>query len=158
MLSVGLSAAMMAPAHSVPENARVARVTHVTDGDTAYFKPLKFGSKAASWPGRKARFIGVDTPEIYTSPAECYGPEASAFTTRKLDGQRVRITYGKEKVDHYDRALVYIWLDGKLFNQMLVRRGFGTVEIYDPNDRYEDRLRRAERKAREEKRGLWGHC
>lgn len=55
---------LLAPAaHAVPDKARVAKVTHVSDGDTAYLKPLRYGSKAASWPGRKARFIGVDTPE-----------------------------------------------------------------------------------------------
>lgn len=157
-LVLGLSLVAAPAAEAVPDNAITARVTHVSDGDTAYLKGLRFGSKAASWPGRKARFIGVDTPEVYTSPAECYGPEASAFTTRKLDGKRVKVTYGKDKVDPYDRALIYIWFKGRFFNAMLVRKGYAKVEIYDPNDRYEKRLRRAQRKAKEEERGLWGEC
>lgn len=147
-----------AAVEAVPPKARLARVTHVSDGDTAYLKPLRYGSKAASWPGRKARFIGVDTPEIYSSPPDCYGAEASAFTEKKLAGKRVKITYGKDPLDPYDRALIYIWLRGKFFNAMLVRKGFARVEIYAPNDRYEARLLRAQQDAKDHDRGLWGAC
>jgi micrococcal nuclease len=141
-----------------PDGAKRARVTHVSDGDTAYLKPLKYGSTAASWGGRKARFIGVDTPEVYASPPDCYGKKASRFTKRKLEGKRVRIAYGEDPIDPYDRALVYVWVQGKLFNLTLVRKGLARVLIYEPNDRYEKRLRRAQRHAREADRGLWGAC
>lgn len=141
-----------------PENARKARVTHVSDGDTAYLKPLRYGSTAASWGGRKARFIGVDTPEVYTSPPDCYGKKASRFTKRKLEGERVRITYGEDPIDPYDRALVYVWLNGRLFNLTLIRKGLARVLIYEPNDRYERKLRRAQRAAKAADRGLWGAC
>lgn len=143
--------------NAVPDSARRARVTHISDGDTAYLSPLRYGSTAESWDGRKARFIGVDTPEIY-GENECYGREASAFTKRKLGGRRVKVTYGEDPVDGYDRALIYVWRKGRLFNATLVRRGFATVEIYQPNDRYEERLRRLEAAARGARRGLWGAC
>jgi len=119
--------------------------------------PLRYGTTASSWDGRKARFIGVDTPEVY-GETECYGEAASAFTRRKLEGERVKITYGEDPIDPYDRALVYVWRKGRLFNATLVRKGFATVEIYEPNDRYEPRLRRLQRAAREAERGLWGAC
>jgi micrococcal nuclease len=148
----------MSGGQAAPSSAAPATVTHVSDGDTAYLRPLRYGTTAASWPGRKARFIGVDTPEIYTSPPQCYGPEASAFTKRKLDGKSVKVTYGRDPVDQYGRALIYVWLNGKLFNQKLVRKGYAKVLIYAPNDRYEARLRRAQRAARRENLGLWGSC
>ena len=141
----------------VPDRAAPATVTHVTDGDTAYLKPLRYGKRAASWPGRSARFIGVDTPEIYSGP-DCYGPEANAFTTRKLDGAEVRVTYGKDPVDPYDRALIYVWLDGRLFNAALIRKGFASAEFYSPNYRYQAWFERLEQRARSEGRGLWGAC
>ena len=155
---VMLGSLLPSPVAGTPEEARSARVTHVSDGDTAYLKPLRFGSTAASWAGRKARFIGVDTPEVYESPPECYGKKASRFTKRRLQGERVRVTYGEDPIDPYDRALIYVWLRGKLFNVQLVRRGFAKVLIYEPNDRYEERLRRAQRSARRADRGLWGAC
>ena len=150
-------ASLMQPANAVPSSARSGYVTHVSDGDTAYIAPLRYGTTASSWNGRKARFIGVDTPEVY-GDAECYGNRASAFTKRKLEGNDVKITYGVDPIDPYDRALVYVWLDGKLFNATLIRKGFATVEIYSPNDRYEPRFRRIQTNARENGRGLWGAC
>lgn len=140
-----------------PSGSREATVTHVTDGDTAYLKPLRYGKRAASWAGRSARFIGVDTPEIYSGP-DCYGRRAAAFTTRKLDGARVRVTYGRDPVDPYDRALIYVWRDGKLFNATLIRRGFARTSFYPPNYRYQNWFERLERRARSEGRGLWGAC
>ena len=147
----------MHPANAVPNSARSGRVTHVSDGDTAYIDPLRFGTTASSWDGRKARFIGVDTPEVY-GDSECYGEKASSFTKRKLEGRAVKLTYGEDPIDPYDRALVYIWLDGKMFNATLIRKGFATVEIYSPNDRYESRFKRLQSRARQNERGLWGAC
>ena len=51
-----------------------------------------------------------------------------------------------------------MWVRGKLFNLTLIRRGYARVLIYEPNDRYEKRLRRAQRNARAADRGLWGAC
>jgi micrococcal nuclease len=134
-----------------------ATVTHVTDGDTAYLKPLRYGETVGSWSGRSARFIGVDTPEVYGTD-ECFGPQASAFTTRKLEGSHVRVAYGKDPVDPYGRALVYIWHKGHLFNAALIRRGFARASFYAPNYRFRSWFLRLEKKARAAERGLWGAC
>ncbi|HWC14118.1 MAG TPA: thermonuclease family protein [Actinomycetota bacterium] len=157
VLAAIVTAALAPQAAAVPSDAFRSRVTHVSDGDTAYMTNLDYGTTATSWPGRKARFIGVDTPEVYGTP-ECYGKRASAFTKRKLEGNRVKVTYDIDRVDPYDRALVYIWVNGRLFNATLVRKGFARVLIYEPNDRYETRLRRLQSEAQDAKRGLWGAC
>lgn len=156
VIALALLVPSTAPA-AVPPGAAPAKVTHVSDGDTVYLRALLYGTTAASWPGRKARFIGVDTPEVYGTP-ECYGKRASRFTKRKLGGERVKVTYGNDTVDPYGRALIYVWLDGRLFNATLVRRGFAKVEIYAPNDRYAGRLYRLQERARAAGRGLWGAC
>ena len=143
---------------SVPSEADAAKVTHVSDGDTAYLRPLLYGTKAASWPGRTARFIGVDPPEVYTSPPDCYGEEASRFTKNKLEGERVKVTYGEDTLDQYGRALIYIWRNGRLFNATLVRKGYARVEIYSPNDRYASRLYKLQSEAKAAGRGMWGAC
>ena len=148
---------LASPATAVPDSARSARVTHVSDGDTAYLDPLRYGTTASSWNGRKARFIGVDTPEVYGT-TECYGRKASRFTKRRLQGERVKITYGEDPVDPYDRALIYVWRNGRMFNATLLRKGFATVEIYAPNDRYERKFRRLQAAAKAAERGLWGAC
>jgi micrococcal nuclease len=162
LLCCVIAAALVLPAgasfSAAPDNANAARVTHISDGDTGYFKPLKYGTTAASWEGRKARFIGVDTPETYTSPPDCYGEKASNFTQRQLEGKRVKVTYGKDTLDQYGRALIYIWRKGKLFNAKLIRRGFARVEMYSPNDKYDGWFRRLESEAKAANRGMWGAC
>ena len=130
-----------------------AIVTRVVDGDTAH----------ARLRGRDVtvRFIGVDTPETVApgQPIECYGPEASHFTTRQLTGQRVRLEFDVDRIDPFGRTLVYLWMhDGSLFNETLVRRGFATVATYPPDTRYVQRFEAAQRAAKTTNRGLWGAC
>ncbi|MFB3739861.1 MAG: thermonuclease family protein [Candidatus Velamenicoccus archaeovorus] len=106
------------------------------------------------------RLIGVDTPETVAPglPVECFGPEASRFTTSRLQGRRVRLGFDVERLDRYGRTLAYVWLGGRLFNEVLVRRGFAVVATYPPDVRYVDRFVAAQRAARAEGRGLWGAC
>jgi micrococcal nuclease len=140
---VGASGIVVA---SYTPTTRVAFVARVIDGDT-----IELGR------GTHVRFIGVDTPEVFFG-TECFGPEASAFTERHLEGDRVRLEFDVQRRDRYGRTLSWVWDDGRLFNYVLVRKGFARVRIYRPNDRYEGLLRRAEAAAKSENRGLWGRC
>ena len=117
----------------------------MTDGDTLRLSGL----------GR-ARLIGVDTPEVY-GRAECYGREASAFARRALPrGSEVRYRLGTEPRDRYGRALVYLWLsDRRLFNGLLVERGYAVPLTIPPNVDYADRFVAAARRARRAGVGLW---
>ena len=146
-----------APVSPSPSGARsakpVATVTRVVDGDTAH---VLFRGRDVT-----IRFIGVDTPETVApgQPIECYGPEASHFTTRQLTGQRVRLEFDVDRIDPFGRTLVYLWMhDGSLFNETLVRRGFATVATYPPDTRYVQRFEAAQRAAKATERGLWGSC
>lgn len=107
------------------------------------------------------RFIGIDTPETVAPgrPVECYGPEASRFTTRRLTGRRVGLEFDVDRVDPFGRTLAYLWMpDGSLFNETLVRAGFATVATYPPDTRYVDRFEEAQRSAEAADRGLWAAC
>ena len=106
------------------------------------------------------RLIGVDTPETVApgQPVECYGPAASSFTERLLDGKRVRLEFDVERIDPYGRTLAYVWIGGRLFNRLLVAKGFATVSTYPPNVKYVDRFLAAQPVARAQERGLWGGC
>jgi micrococcal nuclease len=127
-------------------------VSRVIDGDTV----------EADLQGRTVdvRLIGVDTPETVhpSEPVGCYGPAASDFVTRQLEGRRVQLEFDVERRDQYGRTLAYIWKDGKLFNRVLVERGFAEVTLYPPDDKYEGRLRAAEDRAKRADNGAWGSC
>lgn len=127
-----------------PADAQV--VERVIDGDTVVVRGV----------GR-VRLIGVDTPETVDPrrAVEFFGREASAFTKRLLEGQRVRLEYDRERTDRYGRTLAYIYLrDGTFANAEIVRRGYGHAYTRFPF-RHLDRFRRLEREAREAGRGLW---
>jgi endonuclease YncB( thermonuclease family) len=125
-------------------------VTRVVDGDTIEVSPQVEGTA-------DVRLIGVDTPEVFRGEEPC-GPEASNFTTERLEGQDVTLEFDEDRVDPYDRALAYVWvpvLDGELFNENLVREGLAWVSTFEPNVKYEDRFLAAERQAMDEDLGVW---
>jgi micrococcal nuclease len=107
------------------------------------------------------RLIGIDAPEVgwYGGSAECFGNRAGRFAVRLLEDRLVRLAYDRERVDPYGRTLAYAYLgDGRMVNALLIRRGLAGVSVFEPNDRYEARLRRAEDAARRDGAGLWSAC
>jgi micrococcal nuclease len=129
-----------------------ALVTRVVDGDTI---EVDLGGRVVD-----VRLIGVDTPESVApgQPVECFARRASGFTERTLEGRRVGLGFDVQRTDRYGRTLAYVWLDGRLFNEVLLVRGYGVVLTVPPNVKYEGRFLAAFREARERGRGLWMVC
>src|ERR671911_374233 len=115
-------------------------VVSVVDGDTFDISPAVRGMD-------RVRMIGMDTPEVYGGTEPC-GPEASEFTTRHLEGRRVTLGVGEDPKDPYGRLLAWVWLDGQMFNKMLVSAGLAEAVSYPPNTRYDQKLAQAEASAR----------
>lgn len=117
--------------------------TRVIDGDTIEVLG-----------GERVRYIGIDTPEL--RPVEAWA-EAAAAANRELVEQRmVRLELDVQERDRYGRVLAYVWADGLLVNEELVRLGYAQASTYPPNVRYQERFLQAERQARAAGRGLWG--
>jgi micrococcal nuclease len=129
-----------------------AKVTRVVDGDTVEAR--------IDGEVEDIRLIGIDTPESVKpgSPVQCFGPRASRFTHRLLEGRTVRFAFGVERRDPYDRLLAYAHLGDRFVNAILVRRGLARTLTIPPNDRYAPLLRRLEIEAAGAGRGLWGAC
>src|SRR5829696_2661256 len=125
-----------------PQKERPAGVlvVSVVDGDTFDISPPVRGMD-------RVRMIGVDTPEVYGGTEPC-GPEASEFTTRHLEGRRVTLGVGQDPKDPYGRLLAWVWLDGQMFNKILVLAGLAEAVSYPPNTRYDQKLEQAETLAR----------
>ena len=137
----------------------VVRVLRTVDGDTI---EVRIGGEVED-----VRYIGVDTPETVKpgAPVECYGPEASHFNERLVEGERVQLVFDQERRDVYGRLLAYVYLldgdgseRGEFVNAELVRRGYATTLTIAPNDRFAAQLARLERRAGTAGRGLWGEC
>ncbi len=121
-------------------------VSHVTDGDTIRIQS-----------GEKVRLIGIDTPETVDPrrAVGCFGKQASEFTTTELLNQEVVLEKDVSETDKYGRLLRYVWVDGVLFNELLVRQGYGYAISYPPDVKYQDRFKAAQALAQKEKLGLW---
>ena len=122
-------------------------VTRVIDGDTIEIET-----------GQRVRLIGIDTPETVhpSQPVGCFGREASQKTTELLHSQLVELEKDISETDRYGRLLRYVWLEGVLINELLVREGYAQVTTYPPDVKYEQRFLEAQRQARDAGAGLWG--
>jgi micrococcal nuclease len=128
------------------------RVVAVIDGDTI----------DVTWAGRRqrVRLLGVDTPETVdpNRPVGCYGPEAAAFTHRRLEGRTVRLQFDRERRDRYGRLLAYVHVDGRRFNDELLAGGYARLLVIPPNGRHGRVMLDEVLGARSAGRGLWGAC
>jgi micrococcal nuclease len=127
-----------------------AKVVRVVDGDTVVVR----------YKGReeRIRLIGVDTPETVhpNKPVEAYGEEAKEYTKKKLEEKDIQIEFDVQERDRYGRLLGYIWLDGLLFNDELLKMGYAKVATFPPNVKYVETFKETEKNAREKQVGLWG--
>ena len=133
------------------------RVIRVVDGDTVEVERQ----------GRSLtlRLIGIDTPETVhpTEPVQCFGPQASQFASRQLLGEPVALEYDRSQghVDYYGRTLAYVWSTAgrpTLFNEQVIKRGFGYEYTYDDAYAWQPEFQRAESRAQAGNRGLWEKC
>jgi micrococcal nuclease len=136
---------------SQPSQA-VVTVTRVVDGDTI--------EVMLDGVSEDVRYIGVDTPESVKpgEPVECFGLTASHFNEQLVEGERVRLVFGRERRDVYGRLLAYVHLGDLFVNAELVRRGYATTLTIAPNDRFAELFARLERRAGAAGRGLWSAC
>ena len=143
-----LGPAVFESPYATSEDGEWVLVTRIIDGDTIELED-----------GRKVRYIGIDTPETKhpSKGVEAYGYEASDANRRMVLGRMVLLVKDVSETDKYDRLLRYVFLqDGTFVNLKLVEDGYARVATYPPDVKFTDLFLEAERKAREEGRGLWG--
>ena len=122
------------------------------DGDTATF--IRNKEKI------KVRFIGIDSPESVkqNEEPEPYGKEASNYTCRKLkNADKITLEYEpkSDKTDKYGRVLAYVFVDGKLLEEYIVKNGYAEVKYIKKDYKYYDKLNNAELLAIKNKKGIY---
>jgi micrococcal nuclease len=129
------------------------RVVQVLDGDTIVVR-------RAGGSDETIRLLGVDTPETHhpTKPVQCFGPEAAAYTTRRLFGRVVRLEDDVERHDIYGRRLAYVYLDGRNFERELLQQGYARLLVIEPNHAHAREMLDDELDATAQRVGLWGAC
>lgn len=138
------------------DNEEVSADNEVTvdqhiDGDTTRFN---YSGNSESF-----RYLIINTPEIGRNGEqdEPYAEEAFERTQELLDNaDTITVEFDEEKQDHYDRYLAYVYADGEMVNEILVKEGLATAEyVHPPNDKYEDLLKEAEDEAKSKGLGIW---
>lgn len=129
-----------------------AKVVRIIDGDTIVVR-MEMSHKY-----EKVRLIGINTPETKhpAKQVQYFGKEATAYTRRNLLGQKVFLTYDRQKRDRYYRLLVYIWVGKTLFNYKIIRDRYAFAYLKYPFRKdYMTGFRNAQTYARKHKLGLW---
>src|SRR5699024_12815706 len=86
------------------------------------------------------------------------GEEARMCEKETLsEGQTGSLEKGDPERDRYDRLLGYIWIDDNTnFNQLMIEEGFARVAyIQEPNTKYLEQFKEAEKQAEKEGRNIW---
>jgi micrococcal nuclease len=147
---------------TLPGDKEYIIVARVVDGDT--FKLAN---------GERVRLLGIDTPEKYQSnkldrDAKTSGQDkktikrlgelSSEFVRNFVEGKRVYLVKepNYEDRDKYGRLLRYVYLeDGTFVNGKIISEGY--AQVYEKFSISKlDELRKLQREARENNRGLWG--
>lgn len=106
---------------------RIVQVERVIDGDTIVSN------------GTSIRLLGINSPER----GELYYNEAKVFLEELVFNQTVRLEFGKERTDKYNRTLAYIFLNDQNINLQLVENGYANIYFYGGKDKYSNDLESA---------------
>ena len=106
------------------------------------------------------RLLAVDTPESVhpNKEKEYYGEESSDFTCNLVkNAKRIELEYdsNSEKYDKYDRLLVWIFVDGKLLQDEIIKNGYGRVAYLYDDYKYTSLLKESEVYAKDNNLGIW---
>lgn len=106
----------------VAPDGETATVVRVIDGDT--IDVLMNGQRV------RVRYVGVNTPE---RDEVCYD-EATQANEDLVSGKTITMVADTTDEDVYGRLLRYIYADGVLVNESLVRNGYAEAVLYEPDD------------------------
>ena len=109
------------------ENYETINITRIVDGDTV---DSSIG---------KIRLLGINTPE----KKEEYYQEAKNSLNEKILNKTVKLEYGKDKKDRYNRTLAYIFLNDENINLKQVENGFANYYFPSGKDIYYDDFKKA---------------
>lgn len=137
---------------NMPQGMQV-KVVRVLSGQSLEVKnidnPKMTGSLSDS--SLKVRLVGIDAPLTQQQP---WG-EAVKQRLAMIDGKTVMLEFDIQQQDSFGRHLAYVWQDGELLNEQLVKEGYALWSARSPNHKYDQRLENAQAWAKLMGRGIW---
>lgn len=130
------------------QNKEIVKFHSCVDGDT-----MKVTRKGEV---ERVRFLSVDTPELKSN--DYYAVEASEFTCNKIkEAKELALEYDPkaDKRDRHGRLLAWIYVDGALLQEDLVKKGYARVHYVYDDYMYVDTLYKLEAQAKRNNLGVW---
>lgn len=108
----------------------------------------------------KVRFIGVESNSVVVADVndEINGSLVSEYVCNVLKNAKdIKLEYenNSEKEDKYGRKLVWVWVDGVLLQENLVKIGYSKIAYLSDDYKYSDLLLSAEDYAKNNELGIW---
>nr|WP_106783876.1 thermonuclease family protein [Lysinibacillus timonensis] len=131
-----------------------AEYVSTNDGDTFRIK--------VEGKEERVRLLMIDTPEMNyeeNNPMP-FAEDAKEYTMNMLENaSKIEILFDKgRETDHYGRLLVYVFVDGYLLQEALLKEGYAAVRyINEPNNSLEEQFREIESSARLNQLNIWHH-
>lgn len=129
---------------TMPKGVEV-KVTRVVSGQTVEVT----GSERSL---SRVRLIGIDAPDLQQQP---WGQAAKERLEAIALNQFVLLEFDVQNQDAFGRRIAYVWQNGVLVNEKLVAEGYVLILPRSPNNKYDQRLERAQEWARLMGRGIW---
>ncbi|HBE16021.1 MAG TPA: nuclease [Cyanobacteria bacterium UBA11149] len=149
LLIVGCQPSNVSPGNPV-------QVQRVVSGQTLEVLNQKGGTALIA----RVRLIGVEAPDIKQQP---WGEAAKnrieetigEFMGEKFVFKPVFLEFDVQRQDSFGRWLAYVWYNGVLLNEKLVKEGYALAAVRSPNHKYSDRVVQAQEYARIMGYGIW---
>ncbi len=109
------------------------------------------GSTIELEDGSRVRYLGVESP---TTGTEHYA-DALSENRRMVEHKQIQMRYGLQDRDLNGTWLAYVFVDGVLVNEALVRDGLAIVSGLTNDESYLPTLLNAEEKAKKSRAGVW---
>ncbi len=108
----------------------------------------------------KVKFIGVESNSVVVADVndEINGSLVSEYVCNVLKNAKdIKLEYenNSEKEDKYGRKLVWVWVDGVLLQENLVKIGYSKIAYLSDDYKYSDLLLSAEDYAKNNELGIW---
>ena len=108
----------------------------------------------------RVRLIGIEAPDLKQQPwgataKNSFEQMLSKTIDQQLVLQPVFLEPDVQEKDSSGRWLAYVWYDGVLLNEQLVKNGYVLAAPRAPNNKYDSRLARAQEYARIMGYGIW---
>lgn len=131
------------------------RVARVLSGQTLEVEDIAGSTKlTSSFPhsSLKVRLVGIDAPDLQQQP---WGFAAKQRLEAMINGTPVLLEYDRQQKDAFGRHLAYVWQNGVLLNEQLVKEGYVLWVARSPNHKYDQRLENAQAWAKLMGQGIW---